>query len=84
MDKITEDYKKGYMDAIEKYQIPRSNSWIELNCVCKDCDSNIIICQPSERGADYWYYCSNKKCKNHETGEQLGDQEECYFAKDLK
>jgi len=77
-------HDKAFLSAVEKYKIPRETSWIETDIVCKDCDYNIVVCQTSEPGTDYWYYCSNKSCKNHKYGEQLGDQEECSFAKDAK
>ena len=58
---------------------PRYTTWIVRYGVCKDCDSNLVICQSILH--DYWWYCSNKMCKNHHPGEQLFDMEECSFAK---
>ena len=62
---------------------PRTSTWIEEKIVCKDCDSNIIVCQPRDL-YDYWYYCSNKMCKNHWLGEELDDQTECSFSKEVE
>ena len=59
-------------------QPPRRTSWFCTFEVCKDCDSNLVICQSPK--SDYWWYCSDKDCKNHHPGEQLGDQEQCSFA----
>lgn len=61
---------------------PNSRSWIVSFAVCKDCGSNLIICQSPK--ADYWWYCSDKLCENHNPGEQLGDMEECSFAKTVE
>ncbi len=47
--------------------------------VCKKCGYKVIVTQSVD--ADYFYYCSNKYCYNH-NGEQLGDQEECSFIID--
>ena len=58
-----------------------SSSWIVKLAVCRDCEYNLIVTEATNRYADYWWYCSNKCCQNHEPGEQLGDQEECAFAK---
>jgi len=46
--------------------------------ICKDCGFNVVITQPDEDRFptdDYWWYCSNKSCKNHEEGEHTGDDE---------
>ena len=40
---------------------------------CKNCGYKVIVTQPTEYGCDYWWYCSNKQCKNHHPGEQKGD-----------
>lgn len=98
LKEIHEIVKDGIIDSrsrIEKIKnenitiktTPNGRTWIVDGCVCKDCDSNLIICQPrilsSHDLYDYWWYCSNKMCKNHWLGEELGDQEECSFAKDI-
>lgn len=57
-----------------------SRSWIVKHSECKDCGYNLIITQSKQH--DYFWYCSNKYCKNH-SGEELGDQEECSFAKNV-
>ena len=46
--------------------------------LCNKCNYNVVITQPDEtidRYADYWWYCSNKKCEHHEKGEHTGDME---------
>lgn len=48
-----------------------TDSW--FNGICKDCKSNIVVCQSKEK--DYFYYCSQKRCKNHE-GVELYDDDE--------
>jgi hypothetical protein len=68
----------------ERRKTPSSRSWLVSFAVCKDCDSNLVICQPTEQFCDYWWYCSNKECENHHPGEQLGDQDEPIFAKRVK
>jgi len=76
-------HEKAYLDASEKFASPRNTTWIEKDIVCKNCDSNIVVCQPRS-SYDYWYYCSNKMCENHWLGEELGDQEECSFSKCIR
>ena len=62
------------MKTSTNYLLP---AWIDGTC--KDCGFPVIITQASDKFADYWYYCSNKECKNHHPGEQIGDQENCSF-----
>ena len=53
-----------------------NSSW--FTGICKECGYPIVVTQPdAERfpTADYWWYCSNKKCKNHQEGEHTGDME---------
>ena len=45
--------------------------------ICNDCGFNLIVTQG--RKWDYWWYCSNKECKNHHPGEDLSDQQDCSF-----
>lgn len=51
----------------------KTDSWIEPNCECKLCGSNIIVCQ--SKRYDYHYYCSQKLCLNH-IGEEKADDDE--------
>lgn len=50
-------------------------SWLAKSSICSKCKDVLVV---SERTTfsycDYWWYCSNKTCENH-NGEQLGDQE---------
>ena len=46
---------------------------------CMNCGYNVVVTQAIRIDCDYWYYCSNKTCKNHDPGEQLGDMEVCSF-----
>lgn len=49
---------------------------------CKDCGFNIVVTQPDPNiCADYWWYCSNKKCKNHIKGEHTGDMQKPSFLR---
>lgn len=50
-----------------------SSTWMLDNARCKKCDSNIVVCQSKE--FDYFYYCSQKGCKNHK-GEEKYDTDE--------
>lgn len=53
-----------------------SRSW--FSGTCKACGYNVVVTQPDVINfpyADYWWYCSNKKCKNHELGEHTGDMD---------
>ncbi|WP_425341295.1 hypothetical protein [Brevibacillus borstelensis] len=53
-----------------------SRSW--FSGTCKACGYNVVVTQPDVKNfpyADYWWYCSNKKCKNHELGEHTGDMD---------
>jgi hypothetical protein len=46
--------------------------------LCGNCNYNIVVTQPDHLNFptdDYWWYCSNKKCKHHEVGEHTGDQD---------
>lgn len=79
-EKEKEANKKGLLEGIKKFKPPRETTWFFKSTVCKDCDSNIVVCQAHPPN-DYWYYCSNKMCKNHHLGEELGDQEICSFSK---
>lgn len=54
-------------------------SWMYANYVCRACNYQIVITQGGI--GDYIYYCSNPKCENHNNKEDLGDMEECSFAK---
>jgi hypothetical protein len=58
-----------------------AKSWMFKHHTCKECDYEIVVTQATEDACDYWYYCSNPTCVNH-GGEQLGDMEECSFAKE--
>lgn len=49
---------------------------------CNNCGYNIVMTQPTEEACDYWWYCSNKLCKNHHPGEQTGDMETPEFLKE--
>ena len=63
------------------------NTWfygLKEAILCKDCGYKIIVTVPAtEETCDYWWYCSNKGCKNHHPGEQTGDQEEPSFLQKL-
>ena len=48
-------------------------SWLEG--VCRWCGFPVVGTQPTKKYCDYWWYCSNKKCKMHKKGEQLSDTE---------
>lgn len=53
-----------------------SGSWFAG--ICKECGSNVVITQPNAKEYphdDYWWYCSNKECHNHQPGEHTGDME---------
>ena len=50
-----------------------TDSWFLEDFRCRDCNSNIVVCQSNEK--DYFYYCSQKKCKNH-VGEEKFDQDD--------
>lgn len=50
-------------------------SW--LSGLCTDCGYPIVVTQ--SRDMDYWWYCSNKECKNHDPGEQTPDCESPTF-----
>ena len=39
-----------------------TDSWF-FDGNCKNCGSNIVVCQAKEK--DYLYYCSQKNCVNH-------------------
>lgn len=47
--------------------------------ICKECGFNVVVTQPKNIDTvpdnDYWWYCSNKECKNHEKGEETGDMQ---------
>lgn len=52
-----------------------TKSWFDGQCC--DCGFNVIITQPDVVNfpiSDYWWYCSNKLCKNH-IGDHTGDLE---------
>jgi hypothetical protein len=51
----------------------RTVSW--FSGYCKDCGYPIVVTQTGNDDFDYWWYCSNKLCKNHEKGEQTGDMD---------
>lgn len=48
-------------------------SWFSSRYVCGACGYPIVVTQAPD--ADYWYYCSNKLCKNH-GGVQLFDDDD--------
>lgn len=49
-------------------------SW--FSGTCKDCGYNVVITQPiPEVLADYWWYCSNKACENHQFGMHTADMD---------
>lgn len=54
-----------------------SSSWLLKNSVCNKCSYEIVVTQSKD--FDYFYYCSNKGCENHQ-GEELFDDEECSFS----
>jgi len=59
--------------------------------ICQDCRFNVVVTQPysgeiiydyltaKKLGvntmSDYWWYCSNKECKNHIVATHTGDME---------
>jgi hypothetical protein len=56
--------------------LPDQRSWFAGTCT--DCGYNVVVTQPDpeiDPCADYWWYCSNKKCKNHAQGQHTGDME---------
>lgn len=46
----------------------KHDSWFMEDWHCKECGSNIVVCQSKDK--DYFYYCSQKYCKNHTGTEQ--------------
>ena len=56
--------------------------------ICKVCGFNVVVTQPDtlkHPDKDYWWYCSNKKCINHEVGEHTGDMGfPDWIARDVK
>ena len=75
------DYIK-YKDYLEEKSKLDVRSW--FRSICKDCGCNVIVTQPDVENFptdDYWWYCSNKKCKNHEKGEHTGDMESPEWVK---
>lgn len=54
-----------------------SSSWLLKDSVCNKCSYEIVVTQ--SRVADFFYYCSNKECENHQ-GEELFDDEDCSFT----
>lgn len=59
-----------------------ASSWFKGICI--DCGYNVIVTQPDTKrfpDCDYWWYCSNKKCKNHKIGEHTGDTEKPKWVK---
>ena len=53
-----------------------TRSW--FTGTCRDCGYNVVVTQPHAEvfpDMDYWWYCSNKRCKHHSTGEHTGDME---------
>lgn len=83
---------EGYFRMTKEYEIERvklekqierltpnsTSTWFGGSCTA--CGANLVVCQANS--ADYWWYCSQKGCKNHDPGEQLGDMEECSFRRD--
>lgn len=62
--------------------IKDERSW--FTGICKDCGFNVVVTQPDEKTHptdDYWWYCSNKKCKNHVEGEHTGDMQKPKWVK---
>lgn len=58
-----------------------SRSW--FSGICKKCGFNVVVTQPNieiEPTADYFWYCSNKKCIKHLEGEHTGDMETPTFV----
>ena len=49
-----------------------SQSWFAKYSECLDCGYPVVVTQSPT--TDYWWYCSNKMCKNHQ-GIELGDME---------
>jgi len=66
-----------WIKTLDYLEEKRSSSWFVDDGFCKECGYKVIITQSIK--ADYFWYCSNKYCKNHE-GEELGDQEECSWS----
>lgn len=59
-----------------------TSSWFDG--ICKECGYRVIITQPDDKSfpaKDHWWYCSNKKCKNHHPGTHTGDQEQPSWVK---
>ena len=72
---LQDDLVKTIGDYIKAEPENDGRSWI--SGYCKDCGYNVIVTQPNSEkypAADYWWYCSNKQCKNH-LGEHTGDME---------
>jgi len=52
------------------------SSWFSGECT--KCGYNVVVTQPDADEhpvADYWWYCSNKKCEHHDEGQHTGDME---------
>jgi len=50
-----------------------TSSWFAGICTC---GYKVVVTQPSVKSdMDYWWYCSNKECANHNPGEETGDME---------
>lgn len=62
-----------------------SSTW--FRGFCNSCGSKLVVCQTDcslQEYSDYWWYCSQKGCENHDPGEQTGDMEEPSFLLDLE
>ena len=56
------------------------DAWLLTGRECEFCGYPIVVTQAVEQYCDYWFYCANPECPNHNPGEQLGDTEACSFA----
>lgn len=52
----------------------KTDSWISEKYECSICHSNIIYCQSKYK--DYYIYCSQKFCENHNGAEVYDDYRE--------
>lgn len=63
------------------------SSHIAIEACCRQCGYNIIITQPDTLNfpcCDMWWYCSNKKCKNHDPGTHTIDQGQPSWVVNMK
>ena len=66
------------VDDIRERTVNKMDSRSWFRGICKQCGYNVIVTQPDlarHPDTDLRWYCSNKKCYNHEDGEHTLDVE---------